>query len=464
MAKNFAKNVSAQRAEQVKKNPTLKRRVMQLPKMNADDLAFRSGRDGYEGVTSIDIKTFSGETFPGDKRGSNSAQLVIDFEKMSNLGENPTYSGSAEGRPVNVVFQKDETSSEAKEVARISLDLNALADASFKEKQANADAKGLAPVDPKKEGRIDLKYFFPAAHNGAAGLGEAGVKSNIAVAAAQRYILTAPKAESEANDPKIYPKQDVIDNVAKIYMDTYADVMGKAIKGELVNGMTTKEVVENGKTVRQGGEPIQGTNVPNLGEKFGLRLVEVDGATVVGTTKELSADQKKELNTILRSSFEKAFSTTLTQNIGPEYASQTAGKAIGNMLSAQPYVMTPQSNPNIMLVQPNMVAKVSPFARALENAMDAAMHTSRNGKARDVKEMYNPTVIANAKNLIENNAYSLSKELGLEGESTDKKMDEVRKAQDKQLAAIESAIKAEDKAVAKSAKSAKTAEVEAPEV
>ena len=409
------------------------------------DSSFRGSKNGNsldpkDYVKNVEIKTFNGQTFENDGRGSNVATVLVNFAKMSSyFGNKGTgfecqYSGSTDGdTPVYVDKFTDFSDAVDPEKVAIQIDATALAGANFAERVANIEAKNAGITNPEDKipmpnqagkDRVDVKYAFSTTHNGVAGMSADGFAKNIAKAAGQRYILTAsPKDPSKEG---AIPTKADMETVAKMFSDTYGDMAAKAVKDGLKPMKST-----NGKV-------IEGTDVNAL-SSYGVHCVKVDGATVLATSEKLTADQKSALNKELVK-FNKAFNNTMSQQINA--VDSKSIKALGNMMGVNAYAVDPMNSERqsagITVIQPSATAMVQPFSGALDKAFDAATHRGVGGVVKTPAELYGQEILKNAQAIT-----STFDTQALEPEKA-------KEALDNQLSAIQNAV---EKDAAKAGKS-----------
>lgn len=399
-------------------------RVITLPTQNAADfkrgLQKGDGTAKSEAIGRVNVKLFNGQTFENDGRGSNEANLTINFNTMSNYGGGSKYLGSAgpddaalAGKsddeikgmlsPVYVDQFTDVSDPVNPDKVRVSIDPKALAAASYASKMENSQNNGTpAPRETTKD-RLDLRFSFATTHNGVAGMSEKGFAANVAKAAQQKYILSASAKNPEAG----VPVKGDIETVSKIYAAEYA----KFAKTAVEKGCTgIKAMVGDGDNRKQGKDTIEGTSFEAL-SNLGLKVATVDGATVIGGSAE--GKNASDVNKALVA-FNRAFNAHMSQVINGDQTLSAGAKSLGNMMNMNAYAVMPpregSNDRNMILVQPAASASIQPFSSAFTKAYDAATHGGINGVVKTPEELYGKAVIDKAQGITNGFDNSLDKD------------------------------------------------------
>lgn len=387
--------------------------------------------DASKFVGNLEVKTFNGMTYGDDGRGSNTAQMTVNFATMSDIGQvaGQTFEGRKEpalfkttnpkafeseytgatpsGKPITFEAEYNPSDNENPVTFSPVVDFKALATASFMEKEKAAqnskDRYYKAPTGKAREmakDRVDLTYAFTTTHNGVAGMSEQGIASNIAKAAQQNYILTTGKGNIDTNKPQA----ETIKGLANEFSTAYKDLMGKAIKGELKNGLPQLVKGEDGKYT-PGTSAIAGTQCDLSGK--GLVMHEADGCLHIGLEKD--GANTSEINKQLVG-FNNYFNRYMTQQLNEKYPAAekdptgVALKNMNQMVDLNAYLVSPPGANGVALVQPTMTAKISAFSAAVVKAHDAALHTEvevdGQVKQQSVSDMYDDKIIQNANDIV----------------------------------------------------------------
>lgn len=398
-------------------------RTITLPTMTGAE--FKKGftaikKDGDEKdvnnfLKTVEIKTWNGQIFENDGRGSNNAGVLINFAKMCDSvgpkynapGLDRGYTGScANGMPVDVASYTDvsDNNPDTRDKFVVTLDPKALASANHMELKAKGNANRSNPE------RLQIKYTFPTTKNGVAGMSLEGLTNNVGKAATQRYILTASKntADSEV------PTRDDVEAVAKLTMATFDKVLM-----ECADGKAKKELQTTG--VNGPKEPIGGTAVNK--PAFGIKAVEVDGATVyaIDTSKAKDTTTSDVNNWLV--DVNKRFEKVLSQEVNSTMAKGSMQSKLGNMIGIQAYAVEPQDpvsneKSGLMLIQPATIAKLQPYTTSLVKAYDAATHSKDfpgEEKNVSVDKIFDPKIVENAGKLAAeyNQSSGLSKDAAI---------------------------------------------------
>lgn len=398
-------------------------RTITLPTMTGAE--FKKGftaikKDGDEKdvnnfLKTVEIKTWNGQLFENDGRGSNNAGVLINFAKMCDSvgpkynapGLDRGYRGScANGMPVDVASYTDVSDNNPDTCDKfvVTLDPKALASANHMEVKASGKPGKSNPE------RLPIKYTFPTTKNGVAGMSLEGLTNNVGKAATQRYILTASKntADSEV------PTRDDVEAVAKLTMATFDKVLM-----ECADGKAKKELQTTG--VNGPKQPIDGTAVNK--PAFGIKAVEVDGATVyaIDTSKAKDTTTSDVNNWLVN--VNKRFNKALSQEVNSTMAKGSMQSKLGNMIGIQAYAVEPKDpvsneKSGLMIIQPATIAQLEPYTTSLVKAYDAATHSKDfpgEEKNVSVDKIYDPKIVENAGKLAAeyNQSSGLSKDAAI---------------------------------------------------
>lgn len=406
------------------------------------------GNDGNEyNIVNVNIPIFNGQVFEspeGEGYGHANLSCVIDLDKM---GPNGPFTGAAGDakKPVDIEFMVDNTKQENDPnhvMARLVIDPAALSSATYAvkcEKAAEANT-GYKPSEDSKD-RLSLKDNETTTKNGVAAMSPEGVGANVAKAASLLYMLTV----SPKKDPSInLTSKDDVEAVAKLINDTYKSVAENIAKGVYENG------VKSAKT----GEVIPGTTLAKDSfSKVGLKVAEVDGATVIGMNGTLDAKQKEAMTNTM-AVFNKIVTSTISQKVNdPENGYSNMAKKLGNMISLNAYAQNPRDpeNPaqalNMTLIQPSVTANFEPYSSAIlrgAEIMQRVPMVDKNGQevVRTAADRYGP----NSATIFKNATDLLPKSSGLNREEALAKQIDMLKSVEKAFAGGSSFAKAKAKA------------------
>jgi hypothetical protein len=394
----------------IKSQNTKTSRTVTLPTMTSKEfedgfLALKNGGDENKVdnyMRNMTLKTFNGETFENDGRGSNQASFAVNFAKMCDSvgpeykapGTDRSYAGSCEnGMPIDIVAYTDvsDNNPDTRDKYVVTADLRAIASANYIERKAAAERDGRTAPDPKSADRIAIKYTFPTTENGVAGMSLDGLTKNVGKAATQRYILTA--SQKTAGD---VPTADAVKSVAEVTKNTFESVMKDCIDGKANKDMKT--------TGYNGKGTIEGTKVdkPN----FDIKSMKVGEATVYAIDTSKSDVKVQDVNKWLVD-VNNRFNKTLSQDVNSKFAAKSEEAKLGNMVGIQAYAVVPQDpatgeKKDMILIQPAMTAQLQPFTSSLIKAYDAATHSkdypAKEGEAKNVsvEDIYGKEIVENA--------------------------------------------------------------------
>jgi hypothetical protein len=389
-------------------------RCMVLPAINEDEFE-RGFRDAEGKMRNIEIPTFNGLTFENDGRGRNVATTLVNFEAMSNLGDSNHTGSTPEGKPITVARKEVQEGNKVVGKYVLHVDPSALAAASYDERvKAAADKKDMPAPNENTKDRLNLKYSFSNTDKGVAGMNAVSFQANVAKAAAQRYILTASPKDPNKN----VPKQDMIEDIADKFVNTYSAFAKEAVKNGS-NGIQVKD--KEGNIVE--GQTVPNTEFPPL-KDMGITAVDVNGTTVLGVAGTPGKDQTSAINKALVN-FNRAFNAKMSQEINGYAATLDEAKAaeyrqLGNMIGVDSYAVVPRDpktneKADVIVIQPATTAVIQPFSGAVLKAFDAAQHQGANDQAKSVEELYGKDIIRNAAEIIKKNEVP-----SLAGKETDK--------------------------------------------
>lgn len=378
-----------------------KGRYMTLPAIEATEFE-RGFRDAEGKMRNVEIPTFNGQTFENDGRGRNVATTLVNFEAMSNLGDSTHTGSTPEGKPVGVSRKEVQEGNKSVSKYVLNVDPTALAAASYEERVKTAEAKGQPTPSENTKDRLNLKYSFSNTDKGVAGMNGVSFQSNVAKAAAQRYILTASPNKPEKN----VPKQEIIEDISATFVNEYAKFAKEAVeKG--CKGIPVKD--KEGKVVK--GQVVPNTEFGPL-KDMGIKAIDMNGTTVLGVAGDSSPNQTSAINKALVN-FNNAFNAKMSQEINGKAAGMDKDTAaeyrqIGNMIGVDSYAVVPRDpktneKADIIVIQPSTTAVIQPFSGAVLKAYDAAQHNGANGVAKSVEELYGKSIIKNAQKTIKDN-------------------------------------------------------------
>ena len=381
--------------------PVITGRYMTLPAIEETEFE-RGFRDAEGKMRNIEIPTFNGQTFENDGRGRNVATTLVNFEAMSNLGDSAHTGSTPEGKPVGVSRKVVQEANKTVAKYVLHVDPKALAAASYEERAKVAEAKGQPAPNKNTVDRLNLKYSFSNTDKGVAGMNGASFQSNVAKAAAQRYIFTASPSKPEQN----VPKQKMIEDISATFVKEYAAFAKEAVeKG--CKGIPVKD--KDGKVVK--GQVVPNTAFGPLKE-MGIKAIDMNGTTILGVAGDSSPAQTSAINKALVN-FNNAFNAKMSQEINGKAAGMDKDTAaeyrgIGNMIGVDSYAVVPR-NPrtnekaDIIVIQPSTTAVIQPFSGALFKSYDAAMHDGPGGVAKPVEELYGKSILKNTQKIIKDN-------------------------------------------------------------
>lgn len=381
----------------------------------------------YNGVESQTAKGETAYSAPGianivANAAKYSAEVGPDYVPA---GRDIPYTGSCKnGMPMAFERVQDPSdNSNANVTVNVYGDLKAMASANYEEKMAKYKAdqaldaskrRGIPAPNAADRDRITTTFVYNNTNNGVAGVSADTMAGNIGKFAAQRYLLTA----SKANPDQGLATSDDINRVGKLVNDTFMKTLQDSIDGKCEKNMKSTGKGKSGK-----GE-IAGTAVAK--PSFGIQIAEVNGAQVISIDPNAS---KKEVN-----DFFKAVSTrtnrtlaqeigTLSEKAGSGFEKGSMANKLANEMSVEAYPVSPKVDGanGLSVVQVSMKATTKPYAASLTKANEVYRHQITP------EDAYGKDVLANVKAL--NDTY----------QKESKTADEAKRIAEKQVADINKA-------------------------
>lgn len=331
------------------------------------DSANAKMKDAHE-IRDIAFPVWNGGTLnDGTQMANNKANITINFNRQSKDAF-PDSKGTKAIASVAII--NDST-------VRVDLDTAAFAQDTIESKEASGkyeDDDAKKRLETQKD-RVPMTFNFINAKNGVAGITAETMTQNVGKLATQRFVLYAPKK----GDPSVQrPSTEMIQDIGSLYNDKFVDFMGNLKK-------YTKDLKD------KDGQTIEGYKVSL--DKFDAKVVDLNGVNSfvivdAASGKPVGKDRTSEVNDWLRGVGQR-FNREMSKTLYEKYPTDpnAAGYAPENRLALNiakainiaPYGVAPQHNSkpyekDIMLVQPQVVGMLQPYATSLDNAHDVAVH------------------------------------------------------------------------------------------
>lgn len=400
-------------------------------------------------MLNVEIPMFNGQVFekkdgtPG--YGSNRGQLTVNLATMG-PGNSHNFVGSTEQRtPVAVKEFQDLTDPANPNKGVLEIDPISLARATHVVKTEYAAANKLAAPPESARDRLEINTGWSTTKNGVGAMSVDGMKNNVAQIAAQNYIFTASKEKPETN----MPTPEDIDATAKLINDTYSNVIKEIGEGKYENGL---------KSVRDNTKTIDGTTISkDAFDKLGIKVCNIEGATVIASNKDLTANA--EAREVLNS-FSKVVNAKVSQEVNnPSFTGSPMVKKLANLAKTDCYAVGAYADgkkvDGMSIVQPSVDVTFNPYAQSVIKSTELMRRTpDANGVVPTAADKYGQAVLDNAEKI-----YAM----GGSGEGMSR--DKAREVQTAMVKTIQAEISGSEKTATKAlgrAASKSSASVEAP--
>lgn len=373
---------------------------------------------GTHMMANIPIPLFNGQTFdnpdnPSDPgRGSNTANLVVNFSKMANLSEEllvqamgmsqadaaqaiglqgpDGYTGFTEAEtPVSVSVTRNLSEQDPLKRVKIGLevDMKALAGANDIERAKNS---GDRKIDERSNGRLPLTCAFTTTYDGVAGMTADRMVANTGLAASQAYLLTASKKDPD----KTLPGKDTVEAIGKLFASEYTSFMKTAIEKGCDGIPRQVKDAKSGKYVSSKTETVPKTGFKPLGE-MGVTMTEVNGATVIAIDPSKASRPYSSAEMV---NFNNAFNAHMSQVVNRQFGDKDpVARNLANQMGINSYAVKPRvpgtNEPaGVTLIQPSTTLTVKPFAESVTTSVMCATHQN----TKPIEQLYSPKILENA--------------------------------------------------------------------
>ena len=322
----------------------------------------------------------------------------FDSPEFAEFKTTPDGESYMRGTPVCLKVEFDEAKNDAKSeldkyTVTPAIDFQALGTASTNVQNTIRESRGKAPLSDKQAGRLAVTASYPVTKNALGGMNVERLNQNVAKCAAADYVMNA-----SASDPgKNLPKPSDVEAVSALYNKTFAEFV-KAHEKKDCKGIPSTKNPGTFATDKDGKQ----ITCPSL-QSMGIKPVEVNGAmTLVVTGDESGKAARKEglkqFNEAFNAKWKQVVNERTVDKDGQVtgHAQPDAVVRMGNAMELNAHAITVR-NPydrdqrtGMVLVQPTLDYKMTPYANALGKSVAVATHQM------DADKAYNPEILKNA--------------------------------------------------------------------
>lgn len=389
--------------------------------INLDAKLFTGGttitKDGEEGLKSVpgslgvnlgtmtnldkDLMDAMGVNLDKDQRAAVMAGTsqyggnfsAPEFEDFCTTQDGETY---LPGTPVGLKVEFDPAKNDAKSeldkyTVTPAIDFAALGSASTAEQNAIRRDRGKDPLSEKQSGRLGVVASYAVTKNGLGGMNSERVCQNVAKCGAADYVMNASPSDPAKNLPTVSD----VEAVSALYCKTFNEFV-KSVEKKGCDGIPSLK--DPGKMATdKNGKTIQCKSLQALG----IKAVEVDGAmTLVVTGDESGKAARKEGLKDFNEAFNARWKQVVNERVDGDpskgYVQPEGVVRLGNAMELNSRAVTVR-NPydrdqktGMVLVQPALDYKMTPYANALGKSVAVATHQM------DADKAYNPEILKNA--------------------------------------------------------------------